>query len=262
MSRKSELWIVALLVALTSLVMEGQTTPSSEPAAVSLVQIAAALAGTARDQTISAEAIAVSGSERLQGVAILKVRGTKDSYLELDMNDGIRTELRSTSTVVPTGRRVFSDGRQTPIALHNLWTPAGWFSPSSLLQTALERDVVLTYEGKELVNGESVEHVRFWRKTSDKDPTFQLLIERLSATDLYLDEKSHLLSFARFEVHPDDDYNRHMPAEVRFTDYRRSGAGLMPGHIQKLVNHSLVLDLSVSSVADNTDLSENALTSR
>ena len=77
-------------------------------------------------------------------------------------------------------------------------------------------------------------------------------IQGLSAVDLYLDPKSMLPLALAFNTHPDNDFLVNIPVEIRFGDYRNASGVLVPFHIQKFLQGTLTLDLTVANAAVNS----------
>jgi hypothetical protein len=73
-------------------------------------------------------------------------------------------------------------------------------------------------------------------------------IAHLSAVDLDIDSSTGLPVILAFAAHPDNDAGIDMSVEVRYSAYSTFSGVTIPTHIQKFINHSLVLDLQVSNV--------------
>ena len=74
--------------------------------------------------------------------------------------------------------------------------------------------------------------------------------------DFYLDSASLLPVAIVFNANPDDDATRNIAVEVDFSNYQAAGGVLVPMHLQKYVQGTLVLDFTVTGVALNTGLSD------
>jgi hypothetical protein len=61
-----------------------------------------------------------------------------------------------------------------------------------------------------------------------------------------------------FNLHPDDAANINIPAEIRFGVYRSFNGVLAPTRIQKYIQNSLVLDLTVTNVTVNSGVPDSA----
>lgn len=232
--------------------------PASDPRAVSLaVQAALALTGgrAVNDATLSGTAIKTTGSDYQTGTVTLTSRGFGQSRMDLTFPGGNRSDIRN-DAVVPQGEWIDASGTAHPYALHNCWNDANWFFPAlSLLGQTANSSVVLSYIGPEVHDGLSVQHISAYKYLQSPDPSQTALIERLSATDFYLDPSSGLPLAIVFTWHFDDDFNVNIPVEIRFANYQTTNGAAVPLRIQQLMNGSLLLDLTVTNVSLNTGLS-------
>ncbi len=95
------------------------------------------------------------------------------------------------------------------------------------------------------------QHIRVFQGFSN-DPAGVLL--RLSTQDFYLDLNTGLPDATAFKAHPDSDLNVDIDTEIIFADYQTISGVLVPSHFQRTVNGSVVLDATVTSVAENQGL--------
>ena len=63
-----------------------------------------------------------------------------------------------------------------------------------------------------------------------------------------------LPSAYRYAIHPDNDAQVNIPVEIRFSNYQISNGIKFPFHIQRFVNGMPDLDITVTSVVINSDL--------
>jgi hypothetical protein len=84
------------------------------------------------------------------------------------------------------------------------------------------------------------------------------LLARLSATDVYLDSSSYLPVALGFSVHPDNNLLISIPVEVDYSNYQIFEGVRIPFHIQKFLNGSLFLDLTIQNVVLNSGLATSA----
>ena len=232
---------------------------NSDPQALALAaqSIAAMTGGTSvNDVTLTGTAIWIAGSDRETGPATLTAKGIAESRVDLSLTNGLHSDIRNASGGSPQGATSIGEGSQQPWAFHNCLTDAAWFFPvlSSLGQTA-NSQYVFSYIGQETWNGMPVQHLRVYQLLgvgTELGPTLQ----RLSTTDFYLDQTSLLPLAISFKVHPDEDMNTDIPTEIRFADYRAVNGVLVPFRFQRLLNGSLLIDVTVSSATINSGLSD------
>jgi hypothetical protein len=230
-----------------------QTAISSDPTAVSLAQRSvAALTGgvTISDVSLNANVISIFGSDYETGTAVLRAAGLSQSRIDLTLNKSTRSDVRNAMNGAPGGAWQKNSGKVAAYANHNCSTDASWFFPalSSLAQFANPK-VAFQYVGQEQHGGGNTQHVRVFQLTPADS-----LSRHLSTVDFYLDPTSLLPLAIAFNVHPDLDAGKDIPAEVRFANYQSVGGVRVPFHIQQMLNGGVVLDLTVTSAAFNTGL--------
>jgi len=87
--------------------------------------------------------------------------------------------------------------------------------------------------------------------------TKNLALQGLSATDFYLDPASFLPLAIVFSVHPDADMNTNIRSEIGFANYRAVSGVLIPFHIQRMLNGTVVLDIVVNNATVNSGLQDS-----
>ncbi len=178
-----------------------------------------------------------------------------ESRIVLSLSGGQRSEVRNGSVAVPQGKWSGSDGVSNPLALHNCWADPTWFFPALTIQTALnDPQVALAYVGQEARAGIIVQHIQITRLLPGQSATATALIQRLSQVDVYLDAASCLPVAIDFNLHPDTDAGLDLAAEIRFAGWHGVSGIQAPSRIQKFLQGSLLLDLSVLTVLVNTGI--------
>jgi hypothetical protein len=174
-----------------------QPVPQSSPQASALVLRAiSSLTGgvTVTDVSIAATAARTAGSDPETGTANLRGMLLGMGRVDLTLPSGQYSEARSESDNGAAGAWSGPSTSVTPMALHNLWTPAAWFFPALILEDEASRsDGYFTYIGQETLNGSPVQHVRFERSPAAASPSDAPLLTNLTTVDIYLDPSSLLL---------------------------------------------------------------------
>jgi hypothetical protein len=143
------------------------------------------------------------------------------------------------------------------MALHNCWTPPGWFFPGLAFGAALnDPAVALAYLGPENRSGQAVQHLQFWRVVSGS-VTGSAMVARLSKVDVYLDGASYLPAAFDYNVHSDANAGLDIPVEMSYANYRTVNGALVPFHLQQFLQRSRVLDLNISTITLNSGLTES-----
>ena len=232
-------------------------TALKDPQAVALTgQAVSALNGTTSitDVAVQATANYIAGSDEETGTATLLAKAG-ESRITLALTGGQRAEVRNNSGGIPQGSWSGPDGVWHAMALHNCWTDPAWFFPGLTLQAALtDAQVALVYVGQESRDGLAVQHVKFSGVLPGQSADMTAEIQRLSTVDVYLDAATSLPVALDFNIHPDGDFGLDIPIEIQFADYRRANGIQVPFRVEKLMQGSLVLDLSIASVAVNSGI--------
>jgi len=103
----------------------------------------------------------------------------------------------------------------------------------------------VAFAGTSILNGQSLLDIR--KSSTFVSPHSADLLARNSTVDLLLDPGTFLPTALTFATHPDADANRQIPVTVQFSDYRTISGVSIPFHIQKFMNGTLMLDVTVSS---------------
>ncbi len=188
------------------------------------------------------------GSDDQTGTVTLNAFASGRSSMTLQLSGGTRSETQG-AFADAAGLCTWAgpDGVVHPGAEHNCWLSAVWFLPQITLQAgAGAADAVISYapagDGKTIIV-----HVER-HPTAVRDSKTANLLAALSSVDLGIDSATHLPQWLRFKIHPDSDAGTNLQVEVDFSDYRTVNGVTVPFHIQKLLNHALVLDLQISDV--------------
>lgn len=248
-----------------------QPVPPSQAQAVALATNAlSALSGgqAISDVTLTGTATRIAGSDVGSGTVTLKALGSLDSRMDLSLSSGTRSEIRNASNGVPQGSWLAPNGSVNSMALHNCFTDAAWFFPAfTVLSLASSPYVTATYVGAETKNNLAVQHLHFASVSAVqatgpaglRGPVVSLAT--LSSTDVYLDSSSLLPVALAFNTHPDNDALTNIPVEIDFSNYQAVNGVQIPFHIQKFLNASLLLDLTIQAASLNSGLTDSAFAS-
>ena len=271
-----------LAVVFSGTLAFGQASPSNptppvpvrDPQAVTLLSQALArlksspLAVT--DVTLTATAAYTAGSDHETGTATLEAasggsHGTVSvpwdmSRVVLNLDNGERQEIRNGRA----GAWIGTDGAANSMALHNCWVDADWFYPLLTLESTAADPTASVTSGASSASAEdshsresgnpNLIEILLSRVLPGQSAAVATEIQKLSTIHLYLDASTFLPVEIDFNVHPDRDANRDIPVEIEYSDYRSVSGVLVPYHIQKYVQHSLLLDLHVNSASVNSGL--------
>ncbi len=202
------------------------------------------------DAKLQANVNYAAGSDEESGSATLEALGHLDSLVALNLSGGERQQVQNGSQAASSG----PDGQQQVAPLHNSLNPAAWFFPALFVEGLIQdASYSVTYVGAENLDGASVQHLQAVRAMPGQGDAGTLdLLLRLTAFDLYIDAGTFLPAALRFDTHPANNALQNIPISVEFSDYRSAGAGVAPFHVQRFLQRSLLLDISVTSVAINS----------
>lgn len=204
------------------------------------------------DISLTASASYTAGSDQETGSATLQALGDAQSRVTLNLGSGSRQEIRNG----PAGSWSGSDGTAHAMAGHNCWTDASWFYPLLTLENAAaDPTVSVTFAGPTTLNGQAVDELILSRVVTHQSAAITAEIQKLSTVQMYLDASTLLPVAIDFNIHPDRNLRQDIPVEIQYSDYRAVSGALVPFHIQKFIQHSLLLDLEVSGAIVNAGLS-------
>jgi hypothetical protein len=226
-----------------------------DPQALTLISASLqALTGgvTVSNVVLQANAAYVAGSDQESGTATLTASGNQQSLVQLNLTNGPRQEIRNGPAGVWSG----PDGVTHWMATHNCWTDANWFFPALTLE-ALQSDSTLgiAYLGPAVWNGVPANHLQFFHIIPGQTAPMTAEIQSLSTIDLYLDPTALVPLALTFNTHLYNDLNANIPVVIQFGNYQRSGGVLVAFQVQKFLQGSLYLDLTLSQAAINPGVS-------
>jgi hypothetical protein len=248
--------VAALFVVATLPCFAGtKNTPTSNPQALSYAaQSIAALTGgnSITDVTLTGSATWTSGSDTETGDATLLASGTAESRMDLGLSSGTRTEIRDSQTGTTLGKWI-TPSNSGMFALYNCQTDAVWFFPA-LGSLAGGSNIVLSYIGQETRNGVAVQHLQSYVSQPSLSSVFGISTQTLSMVDFYLDATTLLPSAIAFKAHPDTKAASNLPVEIDFSNYQLFNGVNVPTHIQKYLQGTLLIDVTVTSATFNTGI--------
>lgn len=255
-------FVCANLLLLLPRYVSGQTAPLAvrDPSAVALANRAlqALVGGTAlTDITLQASATYIAGSDQETGPATLVALGNQQSRVTLNLTSGQRQEIRSGIAGVWVG----ADGAPHAMLSHNNFVDASWFYPAfTLAALASDPTLAISLVGQEVHNGEPVYHLLLDRVVTRNSPHTVALIQRISTVHLYLDASTLLPAALDFNIHPDRNTAIDIPVEIRCSTYHSFKGVQVPTHIQRYIQNSLTLDLTVANAAVNSGVPASTFT--
>jgi hypothetical protein len=250
--------VLPCIFALPASAQQAPTAVTQNPTAVTLAaRSVAVLSGGVQisDITLTGTATRVAGSDSGSGTVTLKALGTSSSRMDLSLSNGTFSEIRTSPNGGPQGQWLAPNGAYNNMAMHNCFTDSAWFFPGlTVLSQTSNPYLSITYVGQETKNDVSVQHIHFASNSAAQAASVADPLPTLSSTDVYLDSSSLLPVAFVFYTHPDNNSVVNIPVEVDFSNYQTVNGIQVPYHIQKFLNGSLYLDMTIQSAALNSGL--------
>ena len=202
--------------------------------------------------TLAATAEWTAGSDKESGNATLHANADGSYSVQLQLDNGIRTESQTSFASGPSCTFSGQDAVVHASAGHNCMNGVAWFMPDISLFGGHQANSVATFLTAENNASQPFLHLRQQQtpQTSLDTSTQQLLVH-LSTVDLYLDPLTSLPSIADFKIHPDQNAAADISVQVLFTNYQTIDGVQIPFRIQRYINGLLNLDLTVTHASAN-----------
>jgi len=254
---------IILCVAGTSLQAATVTQRDAQALALAGLALQALNGASLSDATLQGTANFTAGSDEDSGTFTVELKGNQESKAVLNLSGGTRQEVRNAQSGGPQGVWIGADGQKHTMALHNCWTDASTLATAFTLQDVVsDLQTAASYLGQATWNGITVDHLQFSHIVPGQSQQMTAEIQALSAIALYLDATSHLPVALDFNIHPDNDLSLNIPVEIQFSNYQQVKGVSMPTHIQKLIQGTLTLDLTITRVTTNSGLLDSEFSTR
>jgi len=252
--RYSILRFLSIVLLSSSAFCQTASSPTTARATSVLQMSLASLVGNTflQDLKLTGSAQWSTAPSDSSGPVTLEVLPNSVSRLEIGIAS--ITEVRDSSSAIPTGRWKDADGNLHELATHNCWSSATWFLPYGFVAAALGSDAVVVYVRQENHNGLATDHVRYYRNVPAKSAALAALLRRLTAVDLFLDSTTHLPLSVNFKLHPDEDTTTDLDVVVQFSDYRVINGIRTPFRIQRYLDGGLQFDATIDNAVVNGGL--------
>jgi hypothetical protein len=228
----------------------GQTTVTA-PTQLHAVQAQAQAALMATQPTalvLNGTFMSTEGSLTQSGNANFTVGSDGTFLINLSRSVGAISESRTVSYGIPACTWTDQNGVVHNSAPLNCLPPAWFFPGLTLLSTASDPSLPAwtpsSYSSDSLGN-----HLRFQFLIPSLDGAREDP-QLLSPFDLVLAPGTYLPQYAFFTIHPDNPgVHADIPVEIAYSNYQSISGVMIPFHIQRFVNGSLVLDLTIATAS-------------
>jgi hypothetical protein len=239
-----------LMLLISTSVSLAQTPNVSQSASI-VAQETAVLCpqGQITDVLLTGTASWTMGSDNETGQVTLKARAMGQSRIDLALGRGTRSEIRINEPSNPLFETL-AGGQWTTRAIHNSWVDANWFFPAL--------SALVVGPGNSFGLGSiSASQVYSQFQTANQKPAITSQIQTLSTVLYDLDSTSHLPAAVHFITHPDENMIANIPVDVVFSNYQLVSGVQVPFRIQRYLNGTLQLDITISSVTINPGLTDS-----
>jgi hypothetical protein len=202
------------------------------------------------DVNLTGTANWIVGSTTDSGSFTLTASRTGSSSMQLSLGEGSRSESTVGSGSAMQCQWSDKNGQSHNVDAANCWKPVVWFLPAFSLQPGLIPSILGVADlGNGTVGSSegSLHHLQSQVVLNEKSRFLVTDVTRQSTTDLGLDPTSYLPSVLAYSVMPDRGSITPVSIEIHYGDYRVVDGVQIPFSIQRYVNGSLQLDLSLTN---------------
>lgn len=240
------------LSALFSLFVQAQQAVPKNPTAVSLLQkaVVAMASNMPSDSSATGTITVVEGSSTQNGTISVLARGTDQTSESMNLPEGQRRVVYSQGNAI----EVNGDNSTTP-PMELVVTDQSPDFPLPLLASILNNtDEAFLYIGQETLNGVAVQHIQVWNSFASNAESQGLA--PFTKRDIWLGSTGLPVQIA-YTRRAGGGSTPGIPVEVLYSNYTNVSGVLYPFQISKSYNGSLWETISISSVAQNTGLTDS-----
>jgi hypothetical protein len=195
------------------------------------------------------------GSLNDSGSASLSAATTGSSQLQLSLSSsGVRTEAQSGQGVNLVCSWAGADGVVHTIDPGNCWRPEVWFLPPLSLQPSLLPSYLGAVDLGTTTVGfgpEQYRHLQAQLVLPDLTSALSAQVMQRSAADLGMDPATFLPAVLSYTIWPDNGAAIPIAIEIHYANYQAINGVQIPFTIQRYINGSLQLEVSLSSAQVN-----------
>ena len=234
-----------------------EKTAQGASAEVVLGQLSEAFSGShsVHEIQLSGSADWYAGSLVYSGSASMTVSADGSSHVQLSLAAaGQRTETQTGTGSNAICQWSKGDGIAHVADQSSCRRSVSWFLPALSLQSSqLSKSLNVVDLGNGTIGPGSAtyRHLQSQYSSSDVPANVSKPLTQRSTTDIGLDPTTLLPAVLMYTVHSDNRSSALIGLEIRYSDYRSIDGVKIPFLIQRYVNHSLQLEVRVSSAQVN-----------
>lgn len=254
MSFARTFFLVFLSIVLTvSLFAQQSANPTvqRDAQAASLLQSSINAMGGAppSDSTANGTVTAVAGTQTQNGTIQILTRGTNQSVEGITLPDLSQTTVYSNWLA---GQTNGSNPQQQLSGQLAATSQTALYPLPLLVDTLGNPDVSLQYVGQETVGGAPANHIRIWNTFASR--SYIQALSAFSTRDVWIDASSGYPLRISFTQQASAGQSFKTLVELDFSNYRQLNGFAYPFAIQKSLNGTPWLTISIQTVAFNTGL--------
>jgi hypothetical protein len=192
------------------------------------------------------------GTDNESGTIRMQADSTGRMRIDTTIGANIREEYYSGFGETPDCIWTDQSG-QHPMSKHNCHMAGVFFAPLILAPT-YEAGTNFSIALSSGDQGNAILTISKMLASTTSDAGAVTLIQTATKAQVLFDATTFLPMGYRYPIHPDNDARTNIPVEVRFSNYQMTNGVKFPFHIQKFVNGNLELDITVTNVAVNSNL--------
>ena len=201
--------------------------------------------------TLTGTVNSIAGSDNENGNVTLTASADGSYQINLQLSQSARTE---TQTSFASGQQCTWSGTDAvahAVAAHNCMTTVAWFLPDAALLGGQQPQAFASIlEGTAATALNQGIDLRQQQTPPSAVSAYGVtLLTHLSTMDIYYDPTTYLPASLSYNIHPDVNAAQDIPVEVIFSNYQTVNGVNVPFRIQRYVNGSLSLDITISSAS-------------
>jgi hypothetical protein len=191
------------------------------------------------------------GSIHETGTAQLQANVDGSNSVQLALEKSSRTEVQAKADSSRTCTWTDGAGKSHDVPGPNCLVAIPWFLPSLFAQPAavLPTTLGVTDDGTVPKGGSTVHQVSYVLKLTGQDASTANRLMSQSTVKVFYDPQTSLPVSLEYFIHPDDNDLQNIPVRVAFSNYQSVSGVMLPFHIERYVNRTLLLKLDVSNAS-------------
>lgn len=252
------LWVSVFTLFVVSVPYVYGQNPAPTPRNVLIGVLAELNSANLQDATLTGHMEFIAGKTDETGTFTAKTAVNGYHRIQFDLDTASRTDTRNVHDGRTQGTWHNAQGVEHAVVEHNHLVDHSWFFPSIALARLLQSShAAFSFVGVETKDGVSVEHYTMNDGARPDGTLPNPKLAHLQQIDIYLDSQTMRPAILAFNLHPDSNALVDIPIEVRYSSYAQINGVWIPTHVQRYINSTLNLDLTIQSAEFNNGFPES-----